>query len=529
MHVYRLSIITTLIGAAVFVQPALAQTAQNTYIAGERNESITSKHLVNGVLVGTSNTTQSAADLLSAFTVMGSNNTIDTAAVVFGNNNSQLSPTAGMASGSVQVGRGNATEGETNTQLGLNNTTTGSVNTTTGMGNKVQGNQNLVSGILVSANGTGNAVMGWGGRVTGNDNARVGTGGSIQGSNNVTLGNSVEITGNNQVVAGTSARGFADGCVALGAGSQCFESDEFSIGLMNNERRVTNVAPGIRYADAVNVGQLRSVAQTFGGGADVVNGVFVEPLFEFRSGASYTNVADAMYYLDGRVANLEQNPGTGPGAPGPQGPQGPAGQDGKDGVGGGSTVTAGKNVVVTDNDDGTQTVGLSDTISLSDEGAIKVAKATLNGDGLSIQGGPSVTTAGVNAGNQRVTNVSAGRIEQGSTDAVNGGQLWEAQQAWNDRWTDTDRRLRHQDRRINALGAQLGAMSQMATAAAQNGGTAVGQVNLNAGVGFSGGEAAVSIGWGARVSERTSVSAGVSFGSGNKPVAGFGVSINLGR
>lgn len=128
-----------------------------------------------------------------------------------------------------------------------------------------------------------------------------------------------------------------------------------------------------------------------------------------------------------------------------------------------------------------------------------------------------------------VTNVQAGRVERGSTDAVNGGQLWDAQQAWDDRWTDTDRRLRHQDRRINGLGAQLGALSQMATAAAQNGGTAVGQVNVSAGVGFSGGEAAVSIGWGARISDRTSVSAGLSFGSGNKPVAGFGLSINLGR
>ncbi|WP_401750779.1 YadA-like family protein [Stenotrophomonas muris] len=39
----------------------------------------------------------------------------------------------------------------------------------------------------------------------------------------------------------------------------------------------------------------------------------------------------------------------------------------------------------------------------------------------------------------------------------------------------------------------------------------------------------MAVGWGARVSEKVSVSAGLSFGSGNKPVAGFGLSINLGR
>ncbi|MDC6726095.1 hypothetical protein OEZ75_25980, partial [Leclercia adecarboxylata] len=164
------------------------------------------------------------------------------------------------------------------------------------------------------------------------------------------------------VAIGNRAAATARGCVAVGSNSRCIEEATAAFG----DRRLTGVSRGIVDTDAANVGQVRSVVQTFGGGADVVNGVYIEPLFEFRGCVSYNNVADAVYYLDGRVANLEENPGTGPGALGPQGPQGPAGQDGKDGVGGGSTVTAGRNVVVTDNDDGTQTVGVSDTINLSD-------------------------------------------------------------------------------------------------------------------------------------------------------------------
>lgn len=328
-------------------------------------------------------------------------------------------------------------------------------------------------------------------------------------------------------------------------------------------RRITNVRAGTSDTDVANLGQVRQAAQALGGGATFVNGNFVAPIYQFRSGATHQTVGAALDDLDGRVTSLEQNPGSGSGTPGPRGAdglsayevalangfqgnerdwlaslkgepgvQGPAGNDGVDGTAGtgsGSTAKAGKNVEVTNNSDGTQTVAVSDNVQLSDAGSVSVGATTVNAQGMTIQGGPSVTTAGVNAGNQRVTNVASGRIERGSTDAVNGGQFWDAQQAWNDRWTDTDRRLRHQDRRINALGAQMGAMTQMATAAAANGGAAVGQVNLNAGVGFSGGEAAVSIGWGARVSEKVSVSAGVSFGSGNKPVAGFGLSINLGR
>lgn len=496
MFAHRLAILSALMGAALVAQPVLAQTMQNSYIAGEGNESITSKHVLNAVLVGTNNTTQSDAELLSAFTVMGSNNSVGTAAVVFGNNNAQLSSTPGMASGSVQVGRGNAVDGDFSTQFGLNNTTTGSVNTTVGMGNDVQGNQNLVNGILVSAEGTGNAVMGWGGRVAGDNNARIGTGGSIQGDNNVTGGNSVEVTGNNQVALGTSARGFADGCVAIGSGSQCFESNEFSVGLMNNERRVTNVAPGIRYADAANVGQLRSVAQTLGAGADVVNGVLVEPIFQFRSGAEFTNVADAMYYLDGRIANAEEGPNTGPGIPGPsgpEGPQGPAGQDGKDGTGGGAKVSAGQNIQVADNDDGTQTVSVSDKVLLSDQGSLRVGATTVNGQGVSVQGGPSLTASGVNAGNRKVTGVAAGAIAPGSTDAINGGQLWDYQRQQDDRWDLTDRRFRQLDKRLSGVCAMAQANAQMATST-----SAIHGENRNRfalGVGGCGGQGAVSIGY----------------------------------
>jgi autotransporter adhesin len=339
------------------------------------------------------------------------------------------------------------------------------------------------------------------------------------------IGPSAFAEADGSVALGARSRATAQDCIALGSNSACDEENTAAFG----DRRLTGVTAGTADADAANVGQLKGPATALGGGAGYTNGTFIAPVYTFRSGAAYSDVGSALYDLDGRVTHLEQNPGSGTLTPGPQGPQGPAGQDGKDGVGGGSTVAAGKNVEVKDNPDGTQTVSVRDNVQLSDAGSLSVGATTVNAEGVSIHGGPSVTNAGVNAGNQRVTNVSAGRIQQGSTDAVNGGQLWDTQQAWNDRWTDTDRRLRHQDRRINALGAQLGAMSQMATAAAQNGGASVGQVNISAGLGFSGGQTAISVGWGVRVSERTSVSAGVSFGPGNKPVAGFGVSINLGR
>ena len=54
---------------------------------------------------------------------------------------------------------------------------------------------------------------------------------------------------------------------------------------------------------------------------------------------------------------------------------------------------------------------------------VTTGDTTVTSDGLVINGGPSVTKNGIDAGNKVITNVAAGRIGVGSTDAVNGGQL----------------------------------------------------------------------------------------------------------
>ena len=54
---------------------------------------------------------------------------------------------------------------------------------------------------------------------------------------------------------------------------------------------------------------------------------------------------------------------------------------------------------------------------------VTTGDTTVTSNGLVINGGPSVTKNGIDAGNKVITNVAAGRIGAGSTDAVNGGQL----------------------------------------------------------------------------------------------------------
>ncbi len=617
MFPHRLAVLTALIGAALFVAPAHAQTATGTgAVASGANSTATGENAratgdnstadgananagginCTAIGAGAQGTQGDNCTAVGANADVGLNGTAVGANSVARDNGSTVVGTSGFASlggtafghqasasGGVAIGNGaNSNNLYSNygqpgiipyidgVAVGTNAATRNHSQQGYGDPTQTQYAAAIAIGTDTKTNGYNSTVVGGGSTTDGVRNTVVGSLAGTNGKDNTVVGASSR-SGDGLfkvTVLGANANAYADNCVALGEGSECREADTVSVGAGGPQgtRRVTNVTAGVANNDAATVGQLQPVASALGGGASYAGGVFVAPTYTFKSGNTYNNVGDALIDLDGRVTTIEQTPGGGTGTPGPRGvdgrsayevaqangfagseqdwltslkgatgAQGPSGQNGSDGsagtpgTGSGSTVKAGPNAEVTDNADGTQTVSVRDNVQLSDTGSVSVGATKVNAQGVSIEGGASVTTAGVNAGNQRVTDVSAGRIEQGSTDAVNGGQLWDAQQAWNDRWTDTDRRVRHQDRRINGLGAQLGAMSQMATAAAQNGGTAVGQVNVSAGVGFSGGEAAVSIGWGARISDRTSVSAGLSFGSGNKPVAGFGLSINLGR
>ena len=70
-------------------------------------------------------------------------------------------------------------------------------------------------------------------------------------------------------------------------------------------------------------------------------------------------------------------------------------------------------------------VSLAKDIDLGADGSIKAGNTTINNDGLTIKGGPSVTTGGINAGDKKITNVAAGSAD---TDAVNVSQLKKVQE-----------------------------------------------------------------------------------------------------
>ena len=98
-----------------------------------------------------------------------------------------------------------------------------------------------------------------------------------------------------------------------------------------------------------------------------------------------------------------------------------------------------------------------DTVTAND---INVGKVNISSSGINM-GGADIATGGgnIDMGGGRITNVAGGAVAQGSTDAVNGGQLWDVYQRMDSMGNDIYRRMDDLGERINVVGAHAAALS----------------------------------------------------------------------
>ena len=82
-----------------------------------------------------------------------------------------------------------------------------------------------------------------------------------------------------------------------------------------------------------------------------------------------------------------------------------------------TTVTTGQTVM---NNDGLK-VGKDVSVTAT---AVTAGQTSISNDGLKVNGKTYVSDSGLNANDLKITNVADGKVEKGSTDAVNGGQLY---------------------------------------------------------------------------------------------------------
>ncbi|WP_242912935.1 ESPR-type extended signal peptide-containing protein [Stenotrophomonas maltophilia] len=239
-------------------------------------------------------------------------------------------------------------------------------------------------------------------------------------------------TGADSIAVGTNARATAANSIAVGAGSLADRANSVSIGAAGAERQVTNMAAGTAATDAVNLGQLQASEQ----GA----------LRYDLNGDGSVNYASATLGQSGTATTLRN---LGPGqvsATSSEAINGAqlfaANQAVGTHLGGGAAVNASgvltaptysinnvaANGTITKgnyNDVGTAFDAVSNSLAnVADQtGEIdKLAvKYDVDGSGNVLN---SVTLTGTGTGAVKITNVAAGSILAGSSDAITGDQLF---------------------------------------------------------------------------------------------------------
>ncbi|WP_373100435.1 MULTISPECIES: YadA family autotransporter adhesin [Pasteurellaceae] len=78
--------------------------------------------------------------------------------------------------------------------------------------------------------------------------------------NTTAVGQNARASAKNATAVGQNAQASAENAVAIGANSVANEANTVSVGSAGNERRVTNVADGVKATDAVNKRQLDQVS-----------------------------------------------------------------------------------------------------------------------------------------------------------------------------------------------------------------------------------------------------------------------------
>ena len=299
------------------------------------------------------------------------------------------------------------------------------------IGNDIQGQPSIASG-------TRSQILGVQSNVSGDNSVSIGDTNTIASARTYALGNNINVAAgaDDSLVFGTKAAVGAENTVAIGANANAAQANSVALGAgsatsaphtgaytLNNsytaaglpnaangtvsvgsagkERQIQNVAAGVISAtstDAINGSQLYAtnnylsnlaggVKNVLGGNAAVDNAGNVT--MSNIGGTGKGNVNDAIAAANTKVA-------------------------------------AGDNITVTPttNTDGSKTYTVATKKDLVVD-SVKAGDTTVNTDGVTIAGGPSVKKDGINAGNKKVTGVADGNVAAGSTDAVNGGQLAE--------------------------------------------------------------------------------------------------------
>lgn len=174
----------------------------------------------------------------------------------------------------------------------------------------------------------------------------------------------------------------------------------------------------------------------------------------------------------------------------------------------------------------TNGIKVGDKVTLTKDG-LSAGDTKITDDGLSIGDKTYVTKDGLNANGNKVTQVADGKVEKGSKDAVNGGQLYATNQLVKENASNISllgNSINKLDNRVNKVGAGAAALAALHPLEFDP----EDKWDFAAGYGNYSGASAVALGAYYRPNEDTMFSVGGSFGNGENMV-NAGVSLKLGQ
>ncbi|WP_418378275.1 ESPR-type extended signal peptide-containing protein [Acidaminococcus sp.] len=275
-----------------------------------------------------------------------------------------------------------------------------------------------------------------------------------------------------------------------------------------NTRRITYVAAGLADTDAVNVAQLRAATVNPGSSISLVAGDGIK--LEKDSSGNWTISTNFKDSGSDKVTYEEKNDSTAATEAGrlavietkltaDDKGETKLAKDGKLGIMGSeniATTISGSNV----------NVALKDSISVNK---------------ISIKnGGPTISSTGIDMNNKKITNVADGEVSPTSKDAINGSQLYEATKDVR----DVSSRIERLGDRVDKVGAHAAALAALHPLDFDRDN----KLDFAAGTGSYRGSTALAIGAFYRPDNRTMLSLGGSTGGGEN-MWNFGVSVKLGR
>lgn len=313
-----------------------------------------------------------------------------------------------------------------------------------------------------------------------------------------------------------------------------------SVGDSSHTRRITNVAAGFNATDAVNVAQLKAAMENAAPKIDFVAGDGIQ-IEKDSTGTKYTIKANITGTGDKTTTDITK-------VVPKEGDSSGTGSSVTSGSGKALEITTETNPISFAADEGTaakvipsETLGIlgdknnistkvdgsSITVSLKKDitvDSVKAGNTTVNNEGVTIAGGPSMTVNGINAGGKKITNVADGTD---ASDAVNYGQLQNVE----NQVTSNTQNINYLNGRVGELGDRINKVGAGAAALA-----ALHPLDYDpedkwdfaAGVGNYRNATAAAVGLFYRPNERTMFNLGWTMGDNRNMVNG-GFSLKFGK